>query len=638
MGDSIASDIEIEQVLARIRLEVQKRSAAESNPPDTIRVQLSEPFLPASRLSFQMNPSAHYRLADLLVFEDREFIQVAYLAVMRRAVDESGMTAYLQHLRNGMSKLEILGILCSSEEGHRASATIVGLKWRIRLLRAKQWPVIGSAMQYVYALSGRAGSQRQWRRAQGQLFASSEEFFLRTVDQFVTINRALQDIETGLGEWTAYFRTKAPGAGLAKTDSAVEQISEILLRLHALIEDKSDKGELRGQIVMARSQFRKELDEITEVKADKASLEETRRLLGKALEAKAEQRQLVAVTDHMVGLVQSRIGKEDLAPVERILGSLAKAKVDHSQLEAALAPLHESVGTLSRTKAEHAAIDGAVRDLHQALAPLEARTGDLRRNLLDQEQRVGQLQEEMRKWLPEPLSTEQLKKIAAEEDHQLDAMYASFEDRFRGTRAEIKQRQRLYLPYIRDVHAGADKNPVIDLGCGRGEWLELLRDEGLTARGVDLNRIFLAGCRELDLDVSEQDAVDYLHSLEPKSVGAVTGFHLIEHVPLKTLIALFDESLRVLSPGGLAIFETPNPSNLLVGSCNFYFDPTHRNPLPAPLTQCLLEIRGFSSTEILYLNPTDASSLLNQGEPQIQQLINQHFFGPQDYAVLARRL
>ena len=133
----------------------------------------------------------------------------------------------------------------------------------------------------------------------------------------------------------------------------------------------------------------------------------------------------------------------------------------------------------------------------------------------------------------------------------------------------------------------------------------------------------------------EQDAVEYLRTLKPKSIGAVTAFHLIEHLPLKTLIALLDESLRVLKPGGLVILETPNPENVLVGSSNFYFDPTHRNPLPGPLTQFLLEARGFSSTRFMPLHPYESSDRLTEGPPQVQRLFNQFFFGPQDYAVVA---
>jgi O-antigen chain-terminating methyltransferase len=174
------------------------------------------------------------------------------------------------------------------------------------------------------------------------------------------------------------------------------------------------------------------------------------------------------------------------------------------------------------------------------------------------------------------------------------------------------------------------------LGCGRGEWLEFLHHKGITARGVDINRVFLEGCRELGLDVVEQDVIGYLRNLKANTVGAVTSFHLIEHLPLKTLIALLDEILRVLRPGGLVILETPNPANTQVGSYNFYFDPTHRNPLPGPLTQYLLEARGFCRTKFMPLHPSwEIPDILTEGDSHVQRVIYQFFFGPQDYAVLA---
>jgi O-antigen chain-terminating methyltransferase len=274
--------------------------------------------------------------------------------------------------------------------------------------------------------------------------------------------------------------------------------------------------------------------------------------------------------------------------------------------------------------------------LDEALLPVKAQAHDIKRNLLDQDRRLGLLLEEARKRLPKVISTEQIETMLTEDDHRLDAMYASLEDRFRGTREDIKQRQSIYLPIALEAKAGTKDAPILDLGCGRGEWLEFLHHEGIIARGVDLNRIFLEDCRELGLDVVEQDAVAYLRSLKPNSIGAVTAYHLIEHLPLKTLIALMDETLRVLQPGGVVILETPNPANVQVGSCNFYFDPTHRNPLPEPLTQYLLEARGFCRIQFMPLHPFgETPDRITEGALQVQRVFNQLFFGPRDYAVLA---
>src|ERR1051325_1245992 len=167
----------------------------------------------------------------------------------------------------------------------------------------------------------------------------------------------------------------------------------------------------------------------------------------------------------------------------------------------------------------------------------------------------------------------QISAATSGDTHQLDALYAALEDRFRGTRDEIKERFEVYLPYVKDLA------PVIDLGCGRGEWLEILSAAGIEARGVDTNLVQLEKCRARGLNVSEEDFLAHLQTLDDASVGAITGFHVVEHVPLKVLVTLLNEALRVMRPGGVVIFETPNPENVLVGRNYFYMDPTHRPPL-----------------------------------------------------------
>jgi 2-polyprenyl-3-methyl-5-hydroxy-6-metoxy-1,4-benzoquinol methylase len=178
---------------------------------------------------------------------------------------------------------------------------------------------------------------------------------------------------------------------------------------------------------------------------------------------------------------------------------------------------------------------------------------------------------------------------------------------------------------------------VLDVGCGRGEWLDLLKENGLTAQGVDLNRVTVAQCRERGLSVVEGEAIEYLRALDADSLGAVTAMHVIEHIPFRRLIVLFDEVLRVLQPGGVAIFETPNPENLMVGACNFYNDPTHERPLPPEPTKVVAELRGFIDVSILRLHPMPENVQLVDGAPAVRDLINRLVYGAQDYALIARK-
>lgn len=217
--------------------------------------------------------------------------------------------------------------------------------------------------------------------------------------------------------------------------------------------------------------------------------------------------------------------------------------------------------------------------------------------------------------------------------HDLDWLYAEFEKRFRGSTEELKNRARIYLPKIKEIVAVRTK-PVLDLGCGRGDWLELLKSENIPASGVDINRAFVQECRARQMDVEEKDIFDFLRSLPGNSLSALTGFHIIEHLPLEKLAKLFEEATRTLVSGGIVIFETPNPQNILVGSHSFYNDPTHLRPVPSLLSKFLAEIYGLIDVEIMELHPYEDSHKIKSEESELSQKFNQFFYGPQDYAVI----
>lgn len=215
-----------------------------------------------------------------------------------------------------------------------------------------------------------------------------------------------------------------------------------------------------------------------------------------------------------------------------------------------------------------------------------------------------------------------------------DLLYISLEDQCRGSRADIKESLiHVYLPILNSANI---RDGVLDVGCGRGEWLEVLKAEGILASGIDLNRLVLEQCAELQLDVREAEAVSHLRTLPAGSLNCVTAFHVVEHLPLEALVSVLDESLRVLRTGGMLIIETPNPENLIVGSCNFYFDPTHRNPLPRLTMQCILESRGFGRMEAIELRPMIAERI--KGDDELTRRFNQYFYGPMDYAMVARKV
>ena len=114
----------------------------------------------------------------------------------------------------------------------------------------------------------------------------------------------------------------------------------------------------------------------------------------------------------------------------------------------------------------------------------------------------------------------------------------------------------------------------------------------------------------------------------------MTGFHFLEHLPFETVIKVLDETVRVLQPGGAAIFETPNPENVRVGSYTFYLDPTHRNPLPSAIVAYIAEARGLCRVQTMLLHPYAKACRVEEDGLDVAKRFNEYFYGPQDYAVI----
>lgn len=210
--------------------------------------------------------------------------------------------------------------------------------------------------------------------------------------------------------------------------------------------------------------------------------------------------------------------------------------------------------------------------------------------------------------------------------------YRAFEDRHRGSRTLIKERLRVYLPFIDPFKKIGLPCTVLDLGCGRGEWLELVQEAGFESRGIDLDDGMLAACRSRNLNVTTQDAVEALRAAPDESLCVVSGFHIAEHLSFETLQHVVRQALRALKPAGLLILETPNPENLIVGTSNFYLDPTHQKPLPPQLLAFLPEHAGFSRVKVLRLQePHELHSA--------EDLHLMHVFAgtSPDYAIVAQK-
>lgn len=219
--------------------------------------------------------------------------------------------------------------------------------------------------------------------------------------------------------------------------------------------------------------------------------------------------------------------------------------------------------------------------------------------------------------------------------HKFDAFYLAFEDACRGTDEQISAKLQPYFPYIQQVadQFGAQALAV-DIGCGRGEWLALLKQFNINVHGVDLNQVMIDHCLAQGHQAQQGDALAWMQQQPSQSQHLVSCFHVIEHIPFNEYYLWFEQFSRILAPGGLVILETPNPENLLVASHTFYHDPTHLNPITPALLEFTAQFFGLQVLAIERLNPYPESAKV-KGHDELTERVNGHLCGPQDFGLIA---
>ncbi len=223
--------------------------------------------------------------------------------------------------------------------------------------------------------------------------------------------------------------------------------------------------------------------------------------------------------------------------------------------------------------------------------------------------------------------------------------YVGFEDQFRGAQADIRERMRAY---VADFAGCTD---VLDIGCGRGEFLDLLREAGIPARGVDLNDEMVAICRDRGLDATTNDALSYLEAQADGSLGGLFGAQVVEHLEPDYLLRLLEVAHRVLRPGSVVVLETINPACWFAFFSSYIRDITHVRPLHPDTLRYFTLASGFERVDVRYASPfpdasklqpvvvpegsplSDAAAVLNENAEKLNGLM----FTFLDYAVIARR-
>ncbi|MGC8719200.1 MAG: methyltransferase domain-containing protein [Thermodesulforhabdaceae bacterium] len=427
------------------------------------------------RLDLNRGKDARYYLHEFDVYNDEEFIEVAYQVILGRPPDGNGFSFYLEGLRSGyLTRDQVLGALRFSPEGRSRGVKIPGLMVLFLISRARRLPVVGSLFGFFYNIA-----------------------------TFSRLVKRLEHIHNILGS----------------TLKAYEKLREVL---NENIGDfEKQLRSISSDLNVMSSDFNQKLNEI------KQEIKQHINVISSDFDQK------LASTGQKISMLE-----------------------DHIQ------------NLLTRTTT-----------LRQALLVIEKRFPSSSPSPLPSEkpaeERAG-----------EPLST---------------FSYAFFEDDFRGDPEKIKKGFLPYLPVVKSSPA-IFKLPVVDLGCGRGDWLRLLKEEGIHAIGVDTNEVAISFLEKEGLSFAKEDIFDFLRRSSTESFSVVTAFHVIEHLPPEKWTTFLESILRVLAPGGIAILETPNPRHLLVASGDFYRDITHIRPVFPDTLEFLGEIAGFVESTAFFFD------------------------------------
>lgn len=330
----------------------------------------------------------------------------------------------------------------------------------------------------------------------------------------------------------------------------------------------------------------------------------------------------------------------------RTLRNLTRSRIRLNELQGAMADMRARIGDVEDARHQVEGLKRKVSILETSVSEAEKafehREAGLLRDItalhrIVEIQRQSYVDITRKLSQSEPAGKDAKAPKALSRDPFLDVFYREFEDRYRGSREEILERMRVYIPYVEDLkEMDTRKYPAVDIACGRGEWLEVLQEEGINAMGVDTNAWQVKDAQDMGLSIEIADALEWLSARRARSVSLISMMHIIEHLDFPTLVQVLKESMRVLRPGGKLLLETPNPESLIVGAYKFWMDPTHVRPYPPEVISRLLESLAFDQIEILRLHP-DGRNREYKTDYNMAPAVADLLAGPLDYAILCRR-
>ncbi len=213
-----------------------------------------------------------------------------------------------------------------------------------------------------------------------------------------------------------------------------------------------------------------------------------------------------------------------------------------------------------------------------------------------------------------------------------DNFYEFFESVNYASEEQVREYRSIYLSYVKPLVEFVEKPLAFDFGCGRGEWLDMLRSLGFETKGIDIDQGMLNSAQQKGLDVQLGNGSQVLKTLPDQSVAVLSAFHVLEHLTFDKIIEFFKESQRVLIPGGVLIAETPNPENLFVITSNFYLDHTHIRPIP--ILQMINLARYFGYLKYSVIRLQENKDLYNKENITFKDI----FYGvSKDYGIIAQK-
>ena len=337
--------------------------------------------------------------------------------------------------------------------------------------------------------------------------------------------------------------------------------------------------------------------------------------------------------------------------------ALQESQVQEIRLVGSMAALKSENETLKKTNSR---LEASLQRTGQLLDQVQENLSELHLTLKDElyqecmdsmNKNFQENRNELAELMESSLSNffEHCRRTYVEQNHLDGKLYCNFEDQFRGNSEEIKKRLLIYVnKYIHTVIRNKSEEKILDLGCGRGEFLELLAEDGYSAIGVDINPDMVEVCKQKGLNAEASDLFEYLRGLPDNSIKVVTAFQVVEHISHAKLIELLQEVYRVLDFHGCLIFETPNCRNIEVGAGNFYSDPTHIRPVYPEYAEFLAKSNGYYETELFYWKQNDVDEWIDTviasdttpalESPVVRTLLESTknlFYSSPDYALIA---